>query len=115
MHRLRARAGTLLLALLLVGMATSAGATLRARSGCCDEMAAMGGPSEPTGPCHSLAPTSCCEERAPAAVPSASVGPALASAIAVAPEVFAPRAPTAFAPWSPQLARRAGASVVLRL
>ena len=109
------RAGILLLTLLLVGMASSAGATLRSRVGCCEEMAAMGGPSQPAAPCHSLAPTSCCEERAAAAPLGAQNAPVLASAIAVASELFAPRAPAALAPWARRPAQRALATVVLRL
>jgi hypothetical protein len=114
MRHLRSRAGVLL-AVLLVGMATSAGATLQARSGCCAEMAAMRAPSAPAGPCRSLAPASCCEERALAATPDAPGAPLLASAIASAPDAFAPRAPASLAPWAPPPARRASESVVLRL
>jgi hypothetical protein len=113
MRRLRPRAGLLLLAFLLLGIASSAAAALPG-TGCCAGMAAMGG-ADPAAPCHSLAPSSCCEERVPGSAAAAPGGPALASVIAAAPAACAPPALAALAPWAPRAAARAHASVVLRL
>ena len=115
MLRLRPRAALLLFALVALGLASSAGATLLAQGDCCQAMSAMGGASKPVAPCASLAPSSCCEDRAPAASPSAPHAPALAIAVAAAPELASARAPAAPAPERTRFARLTLATIVLRL
>jgi hypothetical protein len=115
MLRLRPSAALLLFALVALGLASSAGATLLARGDCCQAMLAMGGASEPVAPCASLAPSSCCEERAPSAALRALHAPALAIAFATAPPLASPYAPAGSALAPTRSARLSLATVVLRL
>jgi len=115
MLRMRTPAGLLLLALLALGVAANAGATLLAGGGCCASMAGMGPEAERAAPCASLTPGSCCEERAPAAGAAAAHAPALATALAPAPAPAAPRARAERTLASPRTALRSLATVVLRL
>jgi hypothetical protein len=68
MSRLRRRAGILVLALMVLGVAASAGSAL-ASGGCCGGMPAAHGSGGREAPCHSVAPTSCCEANATAHAP----------------------------------------------
>ena len=85
MSRLRRGAGFLVLALMLLGIAASAGSALAA-GGCC-AMPAAHGSSDREGPCHSVAPTSCCEANAAGQVQGLPGAPVFASA--AAPSVLA--------------------------
>src|SRR5262245_28927945 len=113
MLRLRPRSALLLLALLALGFASAAGATL-ASQGCCG-MGAQAAATQPEAPCASLAPAACCEERLPAASPRPEPAPALALALAPAPEPAPARAGAAHACAPPAPAQRPLATVVLRL
>ena len=115
MSRLRRRAGFLVLALMLLGIAVHAGSALA--SGACCAMPAPHGSSDREPPCRSVAPTSCCEAIAAGGVPSLPGAPIFATAAAAAPPLAAGPAPCAlFAPPPPSApARIALASVVLRL
>ncbi len=112
MSRLRHGAGFLVLALMLLGIAASAGSAL-ASGGCCAMPAAQGS-SDREGPCHSVAPTSCCEANAAGQVPGLPGAPIFATA--VAPSALAGgRLPGAFFAPPSALARIALATIVLRL
>jgi hypothetical protein len=76
MSRLRPCAGIVLLALLALGIAGDAGATL-ATGACCAGMPADHAASESEMPCRSLAPTSCCEASAAGRVPGPASAPVL--------------------------------------
>jgi len=112
---LRPRAALLLFALMALGLASSAGATLLARGDCCQAMLAMGGAAQPVAPCASLAPGSCCEVRAPSVDLRAPHPPALALAVSAVPAVASPGAPVARAPEPVRSARLPLATIVLRL
>jgi hypothetical protein len=87
MIRSRQRAGLLVLALMLLGIAASAEAAL-ASGDCCAGMPASHGSSDPAAPCHSVAPTSCCEPGTTGRIPMPQGAPLLA----VCAEAFAPAA-----------------------
>jgi len=76
MIRSRRRAGLLVLAVMLVGIAAGAGAAF-ASGDCCAGMPVAHGSSEPAAPCHSVAPTSCCEAGAGGALPAPPAAPGL--------------------------------------
>jgi len=112
MSRLRRRAAGSVLALMLLGIAGSAGSALA--SGACCAMPADD-QSGREAPCHSVAPTSCCEDSAATRAPSLPAAPVFAAPCAPA-ALASPslaRAPSAPPPCAP--ARSALASVVLRL
>jgi hypothetical protein len=114
MIRFQRRAGLLVLGLMLLGIAASAGAALTSGT-CCAGMPASHASSDPAAPCSSVAPTSCCEPGAIAPVPMPQGAPVLAACS----EGFAPAAdPFAFRSRSSTPAREhqvALACVVLRL
>ena len=114
MLRLRRGAALLLLALLGLGFAASAGATLVASAGCCG-MDATDAAAEPAAPCASLAPASCCEERVPGAAAQPEPTRTLGLAFALPHDLAPARAAAVHAPAPPQPRPRALASVVLRL
>jgi hypothetical protein len=74
----RRGAGLLVLAVMLLGIAASAGAAL-ASGACCAGMPASHGSPDPAVPCHSVAPTSCCEANAGAPLPMPTGAPALSA------------------------------------
>jgi hypothetical protein len=113
MVRLRRGAGCLVLALMLLGFALSAGSAF-ATGGCC-AMAAEQGSSEREGPCHSVAPTSCCEANAAGQLPGLPGAPLFAPA--AAPSVLSghPLPGAHGTPPPAPAARIALATIVLRL
>ena len=114
MSRLRRGAGLLVLALMLLGIAASAGSAFAA-GGCCAMTPAAQGTSGREAPCHSVAPTSCCEAIAAGQIPGLPGAPIFATAAAPSALAGGSLPGTFFAPPPSALARIALATIVLRL
>jgi hypothetical protein len=112
MIRLRRRAGSLVLALMVLGIAASAGSAL-ASGDCCGGMPAAHG-SDREAPCHSVTPTSCCEANATAHAPGLPGAPLCAGGLAATPALSAIAGDFLW-PEPPAPARAALATTVLRL
>jgi hypothetical protein len=112
MTRLRRPAGMLVLALIVLGMAASAGSAL-ASGDCCGGMPAANGPDGREAPCHSIAPTSCCEANATAHAPGPLGAPLCAGGLAACAPALAVGGVVHRDPALP--ARETLATTVLRL